>query len=232
MCAWLAVLIRWGHRGQSLLHSFTDDSLLSLEISLTRLFQVLLKLIVGRTRLHNLLDFVLRVFNDLIGPLFLCLKQYNPIVQPDTVKLDLLATLTDLGNRKGNMLGRFSHDTCCRWNIELLVGCQAFMPYTERTIFFAYIATSLIIKGLFMAYRKSLTLRESFLLQIRRLVKALQVFWANHCRWGWLFAHECSTVLASCFNVLQRFNFTILIGYWWISVCVIFNNCLLLPRSV
>ena len=194
------------------LHALADSSLLPLELFFTRFLEVFLELIVGRTRLHNLLDLILSVLNNLIRPLFFSFEQLNPIVQSDTVKLNFLPTLTNLWNWESIMLDWVFLNSGC--TISNLIRRQTSMSSPEEHISFAMVVPnlteipssmtiSMIASGYFI------TLRES-IVYLRSLIQTLNVIWSDH-RWWRLFAYKSATILSGRLNVLQCLNFAILI---------------------
>ncbi len=80
------------------LHALSNLRLLAFVLLHASTLKFSLELFICGTRLHDLFDLVLGVFNDFVGPLFFGLEQLDSVVQSDDIQLNLLTTLSDLGD--------------------------------------------------------------------------------------------------------------------------------------
>lgn len=102
-----AITSRWGisncihlvHQREHGLLALADGSLLHLDLFVACLSNVVLEVLIGGSRFHDLLDLVFCVLNNLVGSFFLSLKELDTIVESDHIKLDFLTALTDLRHR-------------------------------------------------------------------------------------------------------------------------------------
>ncbi len=87
---------------QACLHALSNLRLLAFVLLHASTLKFSLELFIRGTRLHDLFNLILGVFNDFVGPLFFGFEQLDSVVQSNDIQLNLLPTLTDL--RDGNGL--------------------------------------------------------------------------------------------------------------------------------